>query len=305
MRWGADPERLDSPEATLLSSPVLGTMNRVEGSPLMRGSALYTHMSMMKARGWIRGLEGLLGRSGRRVSRTPERPLGPEIQAPRHLVIIPDGNRRWARAHGLPEAEGHRKGAEVVETLMRQCRDWGVSVLTFWGFSTENWDRENEEVRYLMDLMAEFLKRNLAELRKDNVRFHHLGRKDRIPPRLRSAIEDAEERTRDNRAYHLNLCLDYGGRDEIVRAVRRIIEDGLPPEEVSEETLSEYLDTAGLPDPDLIVRTSGEKRLSGILPYQSAYSEFAFVKEYFPDMTADILREVLMEFSGRQRRFGK
>ncbi len=258
----------------------------------------------MKPTGWLSRIASALPRpaAGRQV---PAVPLDPGIQLPRHLVIIPDGNRRWARSQGLPETAGHRRGAEVVEMLMRQCREWGIAVLTFWGFSTENWDRENEEVRYLMDLMADFLRRNLSELKKNDVRFRHLGRKDRIPTRLRNAVEDAERRTRDNRSYDFNLCLDYGGRDEIVRAVRRFIEEGAQPEEITEETLAAHLDTAGLPDPDLIVRTSGEQRLSGILPYQSVYSEFAFVKECFPDMTAEILRDVLEEYSHRQRRFGK
>lgn len=188
---------------------------------------------------------------------------------------------------------------------MWQCRDWGVSVLTFWGFSTENWERSDTEVAYLMDLFTDLIRRNLSELERNRVRFRHLGRRDRIPRRLRSTIEDAERRTCRYSDYHFNLCLDYGGRDEIVRAVRCIVEKGLRPEEITEQTLSECLDTRGLPDPDLIVRTSGELRLSGILPYQSVYTEFAFVDRHFPDMTADVLREVFQDYSGRERRFGK
>jgi undecaprenyl diphosphate synthase len=188
---------------------------------------------------------------------------------------------------------------------MWQCRDWGVSVLTFWGFSTENWDRSETEIRFLMDLFTDLIKRNVPELERNDVRFRHLGRRDRIPERLRKAIEDAERRTRGFSGYHFNLCLDYGGRDEIVRAVRRIMEEGIRPDAITEQTLSERLDTAGLPEPDLIVRTSGELRLSGILPYQSVYSEFAFVDKHFPDMTADVLREVFEDYSGRERRFGK
>ncbi|OFW63292.1 MAG: di-trans,poly-cis-decaprenylcistransferase [Actinobacteria bacterium RBG_13_63_9] len=227
------------------------------------------------------------------------------MSVPEHLAIIPDGNRRWARAHGLPEAEGHRRGAEVVENLMWQCRDWGVSVLTFWGFSTENWERSDTEVGYLMDLFTDLIKRNVSELERNSVRFRHLGRRDRIPKRLRAAIDDAERRTRECSDFHFNLCLDYGGRDEIVRAVRCIVEEGLGPDGITEQTLGEHLDTRGLPDPDLIVRTSGELRLSGILPYQSVYTEFAFVDKHFPDMTADVLREVFQDYSGRKRRFGK
>lgn len=193
----------------------------------------------------------------------------------------------------------------MVESLLWQCRDWGVSVVTFWGFSTENWERSDTEVRYLMDLFTDLIKRNVSELVRSDVRFRHLGRRDRIPRRLRAAIENAERRTRGCSGYHFNLCLDYGGRDEIIRAVRRIMEEGVEADDVTEQTLSERLDTQGLPDPDLIVRTSGELRLSGILPYQSVYSEFAFVEEHFPDMTAEVLREVLEDYSSRERRFGR
>jgi undecaprenyl diphosphate synthase len=253
----------------------------------------------------IRRITGLLLRFTRTRRAPLAEPLEPTIQVPRHVAIIPDGNRRWARARGLPEAEGHRRGAQVVENLLWQCRDWGVSVLTFWGFSTENWERSETEVQFLMDLFTDLIKRNVADMQRNSVRFRHLGRRDRIPERLRAAIENAERRTREYSAYHFNLCLDYGGRDEIVRAVRRVVEDGLRPDEVTEQTLSERLDTAGLPDPDLIVRTSGELRLSGILPYQSVYSEFAFVDKHFPDMTADVLKEVFKDYSSRERRFGK
>ncbi len=193
----------------------------------------------------------------------------------------------------------------MVENLLWQCRDWGVSVVTFWGFSTENWERSDTEVRYLMDLFTDLIKRNVPELVRSDVRFRHLGRRDRIPKHLRAAIENAERRTRGCSSYHFNLCLDYGGRDEIVRAVRRIVEEGVQADDVTEQTLSEHLDTQGLPDPDLIVRTSGELRLSGILPYQSVYSEFAFVEKHFPDMTAEVLREVLEDYSSRERRFGR
>jgi undecaprenyl diphosphate synthase len=220
-------------------------------------------------------------------------------------VIIPDGNRRWAKGNGVSKAQGHRKGAEVVENVVWQCRDWGVRILTLWGFSTENWERPSDEVRYLMDLLGEFMERIEDDLHENQVRFRHLGRKDRLPARLLEIIERAEESTREYEEYSLNLCLDYGGRDEIVRAVQRMLADGVPPEEITEERLSEHLDTAGLPDPDLIIRTSGERRLSGILPWQSVYTELAFIDEHLPDFTPDILRRVFEDYSQRQRRFGK
>ena len=245
------------------------------------------------------------------VRRAPRRrrevapPLPPEIVVPRHLVIIPDGNRRWAKGNGVSKAQGHRKGAEVVENVVWQCRDWGVRILTLWGFSTENWERPSDEVRYLMDLLGEFMERIEDDLHAEEVRFRHLGRKDRLPARLLETIERAEVSTREYEEYSLNLCLDYGGRDEIVRAVQRMLADGVAPEDITEEGLAERLDTAGLPDPDLIIRTSGERRLSGILPWQSVYTELAFIDEHLPDLTPDILRRVFEDYSGRQRRFGK
>jgi undecaprenyl diphosphate synthase len=231
--------------------------------------------------------------------------LPPEIVVPRHLVIIPDGNRRWAKGNGVSKAQGHRKGAEVVENVVWRCRDWGVRILTLWGFSTENWERPSDEVRYLMDLLGEFMERIEGDLHEEEVRFRHLGRKDRLPARLLEIIERAEESTRKYEEYSLNLCLDYGGRDEIVRAVQRMLAEGVAPEGITEEGLAERLDTAGLPDPDLIIRTSGEMRLSGILPWQSVYTELAFIDEHLPDLTPDILRRVFEDFSRRQRRFGR
>jgi undecaprenyl diphosphate synthase len=224
---------------------------------------------------------------------------------PHHLVIIPDGNRRWAKGNGVSKAQGHRKGAEVVENVVWQCRDWGIRVLTLWGFSTENWERPDDEVQYLMDLMGEFMERIEEDLHENEVRFRHLGRKDRLPERLSEIIDRAESTTRDYETYNLNLCLDYGGRDEIVRAVQEMLAAGVAPEDVTEERIAEHLDTAGLPDPDLIIRTSGEMRLSGILPWQSVYTELAFIDEHLPDFTPEILRRVIEDYSSRQRRFGK
>jgi undecaprenyl diphosphate synthase len=232
-------------------------------------------------------------------------PLPADVRVPHHLVIIPDGNRRWAKGNGVSKAQGHRKGAEVVENIVWQCRDWGVRVLTLWGFSTENWERPSDEVRYLMDLLGEFMERIEDDLHENEVRFRHLGRKDRLPPRLLEIIERAEGKTTEYSAYCLNLCLDYGGRDEIVRAARELLAEGAASEEITEERLGEHLDTAGVPDPDLIIRTSGERRLSGILPWQSVYAELAFIDEHLPDLTPDILKRVFEDYSQRQRRFGR
>lgn len=225
--------------------------------------------------------------------------------APRHLVIIPDGNRRWARDKNMPAIEGHRRGAAVVEDLVWQCRDSGVLVLTLWGFSTENWKRSPDEVEALMDLFVEFLNRVEKHLHSERVRFRQIGRKDRLPERLSRLIERIENETADYSDYYLNLCLDYGGRDEILRAVKRAIQDGVDPESLDEATLAGYLDTADIPDPDLILRTSGEVRLSGVLPFQSVYSELAFVEVHLPDMTKEMLLSIFEDYSRRQRRFGQ
>jgi undecaprenyl diphosphate synthase len=225
--------------------------------------------------------------------------------APHHLVIIPDGNRRWARDKKMPALEGHRRGAAVVEDLVWQCKDSGVKVLTLWGFSTENWQRSPDEVEGLMDLFVEFLQRVEKHLHNERVRFRQIGRKDRLPERLSMLIARIEAETAEYSDYYLNLCLDYGGRDEILRAVRRAIEAGVDPESLDEETLAGYLDTAGIPDPDLILRTSGEVRLSGVLPFQSVYSELAFVDVHLPDMTKDMLLSIFDDYAQRQRRFGK
>ncbi len=224
---------------------------------------------------------------------------------PRHVVIIPDGNRRWAKSRGLPAIEGHRRGAQAVEDLVWGCRASGVSVLTLWGFSTENWKRSGDEVEYLMDLFLDFLHRVESSLHSERVRFMHLGRKDRLPAALSAEIARLERETADYGDYYLNLCLDYGGRDEIVRAVRRAMAAGVDADKLDEETLAEFLDTAGLPDPDLIIRTSGEFRLSGILPFQSVYSELAFVPVHLPDMTRDILDSIFEDYARRKRRFGE
>jgi len=225
--------------------------------------------------------------------------------APRHLVIIPDGNRRWAKARGVPAFEGHRKGARVVEDLVWRCRDAGVKVLTLWGFSTENWGRDEDEIEYLMELFVKFLTSVEGDMRSEQVQFRHLGRKDRLPAELLTVIERLEKETADHTNYYLNVCIDYGGRDEILRAVKRALNAGVTAEELDEENLEEYLDTGGLPDPDLIIRTSGEYRLSGILPFQSVYSELAFVPLHLPDMTKEVLEEIFDEYAQRRRRYGK
>lgn len=224
-----------------------------------------------------------------------------------HIAIIPDGNRRWAKEHNLPSLEGHRKGFDTAVILAKKARALGIHTFTIWAFSTENWKRTQEEVGYLMRLYEYLIDRNLKEALEDNVRLVHLGRKDRLPKSLLKKITDAEEKTKHHDQYTLNIALDYGGHDEILRAIQKMNEKNQNAETLDEETFANYLDTHDqpYPNPDLIIRTSGEQRISGFLPWQAAYSEYLFLDKYFPDMTEKDLEDAVQEFQTRQRRFGK
>jgi undecaprenyl diphosphate synthase len=224
---------------------------------------------------------------------------------PKHIVIIPDGNRRWAKKHGLDPIEGHKKGLDTAMDMVRGSRNLGVKVLTVWGFSTENWQRSQREVRYLMRIYASFFQKHLKELVKEEVKFKWFGRRDRVPPKLRWILENVEKATAKNNKYNLNICIDYGGHDEIVRAVKKVLKRGVKPQQINEEMINKSLDTAGMPDPDLLIRTSGEKRTSGILPWQTAYTELFFSKLFFPDFSIVELKRALADYSQRQRRYGQ
>ncbi len=230
--------------------------------------------------------------------------LGIGKTVPQHVTIIPDGNRRWAKKHGLDELEGHKKAGayENLKLLLSEAEKIGIKYFTLWGFSTENWQRSKKEVDSLFELMKSLLVKIEDDLIKDNIRFRHLGRKDRLPKELVQVIDKLEERTKDFSDFNLQICLDYGGRDEIVRALNKAIKSGVS--EIDEEDLKNYMDSAGIPDPDMIIRTSGEKRLSGFMPYQSVYSEFYFTDLHFPDFGPVQLREAVDEFSKRKRRMG-
>ncbi len=227
------------------------------------------------------------------------------MEIPRHVAIIPDGNRRWAREHGLPTFEGHRRGFDSLKTVGDWLRSKGVHTLTLWGFSTENWSREREEISYLMRIYKIWINKYVKTAVKDRMRIIHLGRKDRLPKPLLDVLNDAEAKTSSFTAHTLGIALDYGGRDEIVRAVQRIRESGAPVS--TEEDFSRYLDTKDFtyPYPDLVVRTSGEQRVSGFLPWQAAYSEYIFVPKYLPDFGIEDMRSCLEEYGRRQRRYGK
>jgi len=215
-----------------------------------------------------------------------------------------DGNGRWARARGLPRLAGHRAGTENLRRMLRAAVEFGIQILTIYAFSTENWDRPEDEVKGLLSIMERVIDRELSELDKEGVQVRHIGRLERTSPRLRQKIRNAIELTRNNRRLILNVAFDYGGRAELVDAVRHIIADGVPAEQVDEALVSRYLYTAGLPDPDLIIRTSGEMRISNFLIWQGAYAEFYVTPTLWPDFDKDELYKALQGYGQRERRFG-
>jgi len=214
-----------------------------------------------------------------------------------------DGNRRWAKARGLPPFKGHEAGYKKIEEVLHWCREAGVEILTLFAFSTENWQRAREEVDFLMKLFLLALTRDIKKLHKNNVCVRVIGRREGLPEKLREAVKKSEELTKNNDGGTLNLAINYGGRPELVDAFKKIAEK--PAGEITEETISANLYTAGLPDPDLIIRTSGEQRLSGFLTWQSAYSELLFINHHWPEFSREDFDAALADFSNRQRRFGK
>jgi undecaprenyl diphosphate synthase len=225
-------------------------------------------------------------------------------KVPQHVGIIMDGNGRWAKARGLPRSAGHRAGTETLRKVLRAAVEFGIEILTIYAFSTENWGRPVGEVRALLAILERVIDRELAELHEEGVQLRHLGRLDRIAPQLRRKVLDAIELTKDNQQLILNVAFDYGGRAELVRAMQNIIADGVPAEQVDEALISRYLYTAGLPDPDLIIRTSGEMRISNFLIWQGAYAEFYVPSTLWPDFDKDELYRALESYNRRERRFG-
>lgn len=227
---------------------------------------------------------------------------------PRHVGIIMDGNGRWAKKHKLNVAMGHRQGVETLREIIRHTDDLKIEALTIYAFSTENWNRSREEVSALMQLILDFFRSEIDELDEKNVRILILGEKDVFPPKQRDVLIEAERRTADNTGLTLNICLNYGGRAELVRATKAIVEDvqcgRLSLSDVDESTIADHLYTAGQPDVDLMIRTSGEMRLSNFLLYQCAYAEFLFPKVLWPDFTVQDYDAALMAYGGRERRFG-
>ena len=225
-------------------------------------------------------------------------------QVPTHIAIIMDGNGRWAISRGLPRLAGHRAGTENLRRVIEACVEFGVKYLTLYAFSTENWGRPIEEVRGLMRILEDVIDRELMELHKQGTRLRHIGRLDRLRPSLREKVLDAIEYTKDNQRLTLCVAFNYGGRDEIVCAIQHMIEEGVSPDQVSAELVSKYLFTAGVPDPDLIIRTSGELRGSNFLIWQGAYSEWYFTPTFWPDFDKDELALAIEEYKHRQRRYG-
>ncbi|MBR5533723.1 MAG: isoprenyl transferase [Ruminiclostridium sp.] len=228
---------------------------------------------------------------------------------PKHIGIIMDGNGRWAKKRGLPRTAGHAAGAETFRSIAYYCRDLGIPYLTVYAFSTENWKRPAEEVSAIMDLLRKYLLEALEKMQKDGFRICFLGDITALPEELRDlCLETVEVGNRVDAKYQINVCLNYGGRDEIIRAAKawakEVAEGRVQAKDLTEEAFSRYLDSRGIPDPDLIIRPSGELRLSNFLPWQGAYSEFYFTDELWPDFTPQVLDKALASYQSRQRRFG-
>lgn len=230
--------------------------------------------------------------------------LPPSDRVPHHIAIIMDGNGRWARKRGLPRSMGHRQGTENLRRILRAADRMGVKIVTIYAFSTENWARPKQEVQLLMRILEMMIDRELRELHEEGVQIRHIGELGGIHPRLQKKVQYACEYTKDNTRLILNVAFNYGGRDEIVHAVQQIIREGIPAEEVTEELISQYLYTRDLPDPDLIIRTSGEFRLSNFLIWQGSYAEYYSTPTYWPDFDEAELRKAIIEYSNRRRRRG-
>ncbi len=233
---------------------------------------------------------------------TSEKPALAQI--PRHIAIIMDGNGRWAKRRGLPRLAGHRAGVENIRRILRECTDLGIQYLTIYAFSTENWSRPSAEVEGLMRIFGEFLDRETRSLHAEGVKIRHLGSMQGVSPALQRKTQAALDLTRENQRINLCVAFNYGGRADIVDAVRALVAAGIAPDAITEQMISERLSTGGIPDPDLIIRTSGEWRLSNFLLWQAAYSEYWVTPTFWPDFSPELLRQALHDYGQRERRFG-
>lgn len=229
----------------------------------------------------------------------------PLEKVPQHVAIIMDGNGRWAIKRGLPRLAGHKAGTENLRRVIRNTVEFGIKYLTIYAFSTENWGRPTEEVQGLMFILQDVIDRELNELHKEGVQLRHIGRLEKLDPKIQKKVLKAIELTKDNDRLILNVAFNYSGRDEIVYAIQKIINAGIPAEDVTDELVNQYLFTAGVPDPDLIIRTSGELRLSNFLIWQTAYSEWYICPKFWPDFDKEEYSRALESFVHRDRRYGK
>lgn len=225
-----------------------------------------------------------------------------KITIPKHVVIIPNGNRTWAKKRGLKAWEGYKETYKNLNALTREAQKIGISHLTLWGFSTENWKRDAKEIEELFKIISLIVTKLKKSLIKEKIRFNHFGRKDRLPKNLLNIINELEKETKNFKNKSLNIALDYGGRDEILRSINKLLVSG--KKEITENEFSNLLDTSMVPDPDLIIRTANEKRLSGMMPWQSTYAEYYFTDVYFPEFKAENLYTAVVDFSRRKRTFG-
>jgi undecaprenyl diphosphate synthase len=229
-------------------------------------------------------------------------------RVPRHVAIIMDGNGRWAAERGLPRTAGHRQGVEALRGAVRAAADLGIEYLTIYSFSSENWSRPASEVSFLLELLRRFIRLDVAELHRAGVKITVIGEREGLEPAIVKLLEDAEELTRENNALKLQVAFNYGSRQELTRAVRtiarKVAAGKIDPADITPAVVANHLDTGGLPDPDLLIRTGGEQRLSNYLLWQCAYTEFVFAPEYWPDFTPDVLRRAIAEYQSRERRFG-
>ena len=222
-----------------------------------------------------------------------------------HIAIIMDGNRRWAKEKNLPSAFGHKKGVEALKTTLRACNDFGIKHLTVYAFSTENRKRKQEEVDFLMDLLAVTLTNELTEMHSEGVKITFIGDISKLSEKLQKILQNSVDLTKNNTGIHLQIAFNYGARDEIVHAIKNIINENISADEITEDVVSNHLYTKGIPDPDLLIRTGGEVRISNYLLWQIAYSEILITDEYWPDFDKNSLESAINKFHKRQRRFGK
>ncbi len=231
--------------------------------------------------------------------------MNEEAKVPNCVGIIMDGNRRWAKAKGMLALKGHHEGGETLKKIVKSVKDLGIKHVIFFTFSTENWKRGEEEVSYLLNLIGDFIVKDFEAFNKEGGILHFVGDLSRFPPKLQQSLQDTKEKTKNNTGPHVYFALNYGGRAEILSAVKQIVKENPNTEDINEEYFAKHLQTDDMPDPDIIIRTSGEMRLSGFLPWQGVYSELFFTKTLWPDFSEEEFKQIIKEYSSRERRIGK